>query len=82
MQTIQQYVPVTQAKSMFLDLIREIKNTDDIIVITKNGVPETVLISMDKFQGLIATLDILSDEKAMKSIRKSIQFRLNLHKRC
>jgi hypothetical protein len=28
---------------------------------------------MNKFQGLLETMDILSDEKAMKSIRKSIR---------
>jgi len=37
------------------------------------GVPEVVLISMKKFQGILETLDILSDEKAMASIRTSIR---------
>jgi antitoxin YefM len=69
---IQEYIPVTKAKGILLDLIRKIKDTDDTIAITKNGVPEAVLISMKKFQGLIETLDILSDEKAMTSIRRSI----------
>ncbi len=73
MQPIQQYVPVTKAKTMLLDMVRKIKNSDDAIVITKNGVPEAVLISMDKYQGLMETLEILSDEKAMRSIRRSIQ---------
>jgi antitoxin YefM len=69
---IQDYIPVTKAKSTFLDLIRKIKASDDAIAITKNGVPEAVLLSMKKFQSLFETLEILSDEKAMKSIRKSI----------
>ncbi len=73
MQPIQQYIPVTKAKTMLLDMVRKIKNSDDAIAITKNGVPEAVLISMDKFQGLMETLEILSDEKAMKSIRRSIK---------
>ena len=72
MQMIQEYIPVTRAKSVLLDLIRKIKDTDDTIAITKNGVPEAVLISMKKFQGIIETLDILSDDKAMTSIRRSI----------
>ncbi len=54
-------------------MIRRIEDSDDTIAITKNGVPEAVLISMKKFQGLIETLDIMSDEKAMKSIRRSIR---------
>ena len=73
MQTIKEYIPVTKAKANLLDLVRKIKNTDDTIAITKNGMPEVVLISMDKFQGLLETMEILSDEKAMKAIRKSIR---------
>ena len=73
METIQDYVPVSKAKSSLLDLIRRIENSDDTIAITKNGVPEAVLISMKKFKGLMETLEILADEKAMKSIRKSIK---------
>ena len=73
MQTIQQYIPVTKAKTELLDLVRKIKDSDDTIAITKNGVPEVVLISINKFQGLLETLEILSDENAMESIRKSIR---------
>ena len=49
------------------------EGSEDVIAITKNGVPEAVLLSMKKFEGLLETLDILSDEKAMKSIKKSIK---------
>ena len=73
MLTIQDYIPITKAKSALLDIIRKIGSSDDTIAITKNGVPEAVLLSMSKFEGLIETIEILSDEKAMKSIRKSIK---------
>ena len=73
MRTIKEYIPVTKAKANLLDLVRKIKDSDDTIAITKNGMPEVVLISMNKFQGLLETMDILSDERAMKSIRKSIR---------
>ncbi len=73
METIQEYIPVTKAKAELLDLVRKIEGSNDAIAITKNGVPEVVLISMKKFKGLLESLEILSDEKAMKSIRKSIK---------
>ncbi len=73
MLTIQAYIPVTKAKIRLLDIIRKIESSDDTIAITKNGVPEAVLLSMNKFEGLVETLAVLSDEKAMKSIRKSIK---------
>jgi prevent-host-death family protein len=73
MEIIQDYVSVTKAKNQFLDLVRKIKDSDDAVAITKNGAPEAVLMSMQKFTGLLETLDILSDEKAMKSIRRSFK---------
>jgi hypothetical protein len=57
-QPIKNYVPVTKAKTILLDMVRKIKDSDD---------------TMDRFEGLLETLEILSDERAMKSIRKSIQ---------
>ena len=68
-----QYIPVTHAKAMLLDLIRKIKDTDDTIAITRNGIPEAVLLSVDKYQGLLETLEILSDPETIISLRKSIR---------
>jgi antitoxin YefM len=73
MLTIQDYIPITKAKSKLLDIIRKIESSDDTVAITKNGIPEAVLLSMNKFEGLVETLEILSDENVMKSIRKSIK---------
>ena len=73
MLAIQDYISVTKAKSKLLDIIRKIESSDDTVAITKNGVPEAVLLSMNKFEGLVETLEILSDEKAIKSIRKSVK---------
>ena len=73
MLAIQDYISVTKAKSKLLDIIRKIESSDDTVAITKNGVPVAVLLSMNKFEGLVETLEILSDEKAIKSIRKSVK---------
>ena len=73
MQIIKNYIPVTKAKSDLLNLVRQIENSDDAIAITKNGIPEAVLISMKKFQSLLETMEILADEKVMASIRKSVK---------
>jgi antitoxin YefM len=73
MQIIQDYIPVTKAKSNLLTLIRKLEDSDDAFAITKNGTPEAVLISMRRFNGLLETIDILSDEQAMKSLRKSVR---------
>lgn len=70
---IQDYIPVTKAKNILLDIVRRVERDDETIAITKNGVPVAIILSMDKFKGLLETLDILSDEEVMLSLRKSIQ---------
>jgi antitoxin YefM len=72
MQTLDNFVPITQAKSKLLDMVRSIHDRDDSYAITKNGVPEAVLISMKKFEGLLETIEILADQEAMAQLRDSI----------
>ena len=69
---IQEYIPVTMAKTALLEIVRKIEGSDDVIAMTRNGVPEAVLLSMKKFEGLLETVELLSDEKTMQSFKKSI----------
>ena len=67
------YIPITKVKNELLEIIRQVEKEDSTIAVTKNGVPAAVILSMDKFEGLLETLDILSDEETMKSLKKSIR---------
>ncbi len=71
MQTIETFVPITQAKAKLLDIVRQLRDTNDTIAITKNGVPEAVMLSMKKFEGLLETIDILADPEMMKQLKGS-----------
>jgi antitoxin YefM len=71
MQMIETYVPITQAKAKLLDMVRQLGDTNDTIAITKNGVPEAVLLSMKKFEGILETIDILSDSEMMRQMHGS-----------
>lgn len=73
MNDISRYVPVTKAKNNLLELIRQIELVDESIAVTKNGVPTAVILSMEKYTGLLETLEILSDEDTAKSLRTSIR---------
>jgi len=70
-QTIETFVPITQAKAKLLDIVRQLGDTNDTIAITKNGVPEAVLLSMRKFEGFLETIDILADPEMMKQLKES-----------
>ena len=73
MNEISKYVPITKAKNDLLDLIRQIESADESVAVTKNGVPAAVILSMEKYAGLLETLEILSDEDTAKSLRTSIR---------
>ena len=73
MKEVDRFMSITEAKTRLLDLVRYLKEKDDIVAITKNGVPAAVLLSVEKFEGLLETIDILSDEKAVKSLRRSLR---------
>ena len=70
---VDQIVSVTEAKNRLLNLIRNLKSNPEVVAITRDGVPAAVLLSMEKFEGLMETIEILSDPVAMRSIRRSLR---------
>ena len=73
MNEISKYVSITKAKNDLLELIRQVENVDESVAVTKNGVPTAVILSMEKYTGLLETLEILSDEDTAKSLRTSMR---------
>lgn len=73
MAEINAYMPITKAKTQLLDMVRSLKTQNDTIAITKNGVPEAVLISMETYEGLMETLEILADQDAMALLKASAE---------
>ena len=44
----------------------------DTIAITKNGIPEAVLLSTEAYEGLLETIEVLADQDAMSVLKKSV----------
>jgi antitoxin YefM len=72
MKTASQFLPVTEAKNRLLHLIREIDEKDEVLTITRGGVPVAVLLSPDHYAGLLETIEVLADRQALRSLRRSI----------
>lgn len=62
---------VTDAKKKLLELVEDIQNCHDMITITRNGVPASVMLNADDYDALIETLEILADKKIMAGLKKS-----------
>ena len=64
---------VSEAKTKLASLVRRARQKSEIVALTHHGVPSAVLLSINQYQGLIETAEILSDRKAMRSLRCSLK---------
>lgn len=67
-------LPISEVKAKLPALVKGVAIRDDEIIITRNGRPAAILLSMDEYEGLRETLEILSDPEAMAQIRKNIAY--------
>lgn len=66
-------VPLSEAKTHLARLLSEVEKLGEGVTITRAGRPAGVLLSIDEYEGLIETLDILGDAKLMASLRKGLR---------
>ena len=71
MKDLQEILPVTKVKKDLLKIIKRMEKRDDIVAITKNGVPVSVMMPFEHYEGLLETIEILSDPKAMRFLKRS-----------
>jgi prevent-host-death family protein len=64
-------LPLATVKAQLSSLVDQVEDTHQRVVITRNGKPAAMLISLDDIEGLEETLEILSDKETMKRIKQS-----------
>lgn len=66
-----QILPITDVKRGLLPLVKKIQRLQESIAITRNGKPAAVLLSLGEYEGLLETIEILSDPSLVKFLRRS-----------
>ena len=64
---------LSEAKMKLSGLVRAVQDTDEEIVITKNGAPAAVMISPEEFESLKETIAVRSDAALSEEIRKGLR---------
>lgn len=64
-------VPFTVARATLSDLLDEVHASRDHVVISRNGRPIALLMSLDEYESLQETIEVLSDEELMEQLRES-----------
>jgi antitoxin YefM len=62
-------IPLADAKARLSAVLDDVRDTHNRVVITRNGRPEAVLISVSDLETLEDTLDLLSTPGALDEIR-------------
>jgi antitoxin YefM len=62
-------LPLATVKDRFSELVDRVNREHDRVVVTRNGVPAVVLVSVEELEGLEETLEIMSDPALMASVR-------------
>src|SRR5438132_9492307 len=64
-------VPFSQARSQLTALIDDVERLHEHVVLTRNGRPSVVVMSIGEYEALQETLEVLADPEALDDLRAS-----------
>lgn len=65
-------VTLSHAKTHLAHLLAEVQELGEQVLITRSGRPAAVLLSVQEYEGLIETLEILADPELAKAVRTGL----------
>ena len=71
MDEFQKIMPVTKAKRNLLEILKNMEQEEETIALTKNGEAVGVIMSLSRYEGLMETIEILSDRKILTALKAS-----------
>jgi prevent-host-death family protein len=66
-------LPLSEAKSQLSGLVEQVRALEEQVMITRNGRPAAVLVSVEEFERWKETIDIRGDAALMKEIRAGLR---------
>jgi len=64
-------MPLAELKNRLSEVVERLEREHGRVVITKHGRPAAVVLNVADLEGLEQTLELLSDPRAMRRIRKA-----------
>ena len=63
-------LPISEARKRIFDIAEDVQRPNRHYTLTENGRPKAVVLSVDDYQSLIETVEILNNLALMKGIKK------------
>jgi antitoxin YefM len=67
-------LPISEVKARLPELIAAVQEREEEVIVTRNGRTAAVLLNVDEYDRLKATLEVLSDPDLMVQIRRSEKY--------
>lgn len=65
-------ITLSDAKTHLPRILAEVAEIGERVIITRSGRPAGVLLSIDEYDGLIETLEILADPELSEAVRRGL----------
>ena len=66
-------VTLSEAKAKLARLLLDVTELGEHVLITRSGKPAGVLMSVEDYEGLLETLEILADSELARDIRRGLE---------
>ncbi len=66
-------IPLKEARQKFPTLVERADRLSERFVVTKNGTPRAVLMSVEEFEIWVESLELMSNPKAVKNLEKGLK---------
>jgi len=66
-----QTVNLTEARARLPAITEDVTRTHERYTVTRNGVPAVVVLSVDEYEGMVETLDILRDPRVLADLHQA-----------
>ena len=71
MSDMQHIMPVTKVKQGLLDILKVMQEEGRTIMLTRNGEAVGVMMTPDRYEALMETIEILADKKVVDALKSS-----------
>jgi len=64
-------LPISEARKKIFQIAKEVQKPSNYYTLTEKGRPKAVIMSVEEFESIMETMEILSDPELMKKIEKA-----------
>jgi len=69
--TLARIIPFTEARASLSELLDDVAARHEHVVITRKGRPAAIVVSLEEWEAVEETLEILQDDEMLASLRES-----------